>query len=175
MQYNCVVTGQVIGRIRTQRAGLSGVARSHLALLEAGIKNVGVDTRASLESKSVISMPIEKLATLGAAASSLIPALRTVTQTTTLTADGLYRLANADVGALKIAKNGNFWGAIRTADGSSKLAQLQAASGVTGTSTAVMPIDPATMMMAVALFSIEQKLGSIIEMEKQILSFLEIR
>jgi len=43
MQYNCVVTGQVIGRIRTQRAGLSGVARSHLALLEAGIKNVGVD------------------------------------------------------------------------------------------------------------------------------------
>ena len=30
------------------------------------------------------------------------------------------------------------------------------------------------MMMAVALFSIEQQLGNIAEMEKQILSFLEI-
>ena len=37
-----------------------------------------------------------------------------------------------------------------------------------------MPIDPATVMMAAALFSIEQKLGSIEEMERQILSFLEI-
>lgn len=36
-----------------------------------------------------------------------------------------------------------------------------------------MPIDPATMMMAVALFSIEQQLGQIAEMEKQIISFLE--
>jgi hypothetical protein len=38
----------------------------------------------------------------------------------------------------------------------------------------VMPIDPATMMMAVALFSIEQQLGNIAEMQKKILSFLEI-
>jgi len=37
-----------------------------------------------------------------------------------------------------------------------------------------MPIDPATLMMAVALFSIEQKLGSIAEMQKQIFSFLAI-
>lgn len=37
-----------------------------------------------------------------------------------------------------------------------------------------LPIDPATMMMAVALFSIEQQLGNIAEMEQQILSFLEI-
>lgn len=37
-----------------------------------------------------------------------------------------------------------------------------------------MPIDPATMMMAVALFVIEQKLKSIEEMQNQILSFLEI-
>lgn len=29
----------------------------------------------------------------------------------------------------------------------------------------IMPIDPATVMIAVALFSIEQKLGSIEEME----------
>ena len=32
---------------------------------------------------------------------------------------------------------------------------------------------PATMMMAVALYSIEQQISEVIEMEKQILSFLE--
>ena len=42
---------QYIGRIRTQRAisqevlsGLSGVARSHLAMIETGTKNANVDT-----------------------------------------------------------------------------------------------------------------------------------
>ena len=135
-----------------------------------------LDTRTSLDNKSVISMPIAQLATLGAGVSSLIPALRTVTQTTTINVDGLYRLANAGVGdALKVAKNGNFWAAFKTADGTSKFAQLQAAGNVSGSSTAVMPIDPATLMMAVALFAIEQQLGTIAEMEKQIISFLAIQ
>ena len=42
------------------------------------------------------------------------------------------------------------------------------------TSATTIPVDPATMMMAVALYSIEKKLGDIEEMQKQILSFLEI-
>ena len=134
-----------------------------------------LDTRASLENKTAMTMPIAQLATLGAGVASLLPAFRTVTQTTTVAADGLYRLANAGVGdVLKVAKNGNFWGAFKTADGASKFAQLQAAGTTTATSSAVMPIDPATLMMAVALFSIEQKLGSIAEMQEQILSFLAI-
>ena len=134
-----------------------------------------LDTRASLENKTAMTMPIAQLATLGAGVASLLPAFRTVTQTTTVAADGLYRLANAGVGdALKVAKNGNFWGAFKTADGASKFAQLQAAGTTTATSSAVMPIDPATLMMAVALFSIEQKLGSIAEMQQQIFSFLAI-
>ena len=105
----------------------------------------------------------------------LIPALHTVTQTTTVNAQGLYRLANAGVGdALKVARNGNFWGAFKCADGTSKFAQLQSAGPLTATSTATVPIDPATMLMAIALFSIEQKLDSIAEMQKQILTFLEV-
>ena len=88
---------------------------------------------------------------------------------------GLFRLANAGVGdTLKVAKNGNFWGAFKRSDGTSKFAQLQPAGPLTATSTATMPIDPATMLMAVALFSIEKKLDSIAEMQKQILTFLEI-
>lgn len=134
-----------------------------------------LDARTDISKKNTISMPIAQLATLGAGMSSLIPALRTVTQTTTVSTQGLYRLANAGVGdTLKVAKNSNFWGAFKTAEGTSKFAQLQAASPLSATNTAVMPIDPATMMMAIALFSIEQQLGNIAEMEKQILSFLEV-
>lgn len=134
-----------------------------------------LDARKEIANKKTLSVPIAELALLGTGVASLIPALRTVTQTTTFNTQGLYQLANVGVGdTLKIAKNGNFWGAFKTADGSSKFAQLQAAEPLSTTSTAVMPIDPATMMMAVALFAIEQQLKGIEEKQKQILSFLEI-
>lgn len=165
---------EIMKLYRTESSQLE-VLQSHDAELVEIADGILLDTRASLENKTAISMPIAQLATLGAGVSSLMPALRTVTQTTTISADGLYRLANAGIGdALKVAKNGNFWGAFKTADGASKFAQLQAAGGVTSTSTAVMPIDPATLMMAVALFAIEQKLGVIEDMQKQIISFLAI-
>ena len=134
-----------------------------------------LDTKTDIAKCTSLSMPIAQLSTLGAGVSSLIPALRTVTQTTTVSAQGLYQLANAGVGdVLKVAKNGNFWGAMKTAGGASKMAQLQAAGPITETTKAIAAINPATMMMAVALFSIEQELGNIAEMEKQIISFLEI-
>lgn len=133
-----------------------------------------METHAGLTEQNSISVPIGELASLGGAVSSLIPMLRTVTQNTTVGTSGLYKLANAAVGdTLKVAKNGNFWGAFKTAEGTSKFAQLVEAAPLSATTKTVMPINPATMMMAVALFSIEQQLGDIVEMEKQIISFLE--
>lgn len=137
--------------------------------------NVLLDVRTDISQSKSLSMPIAQLSTLGTGVASLLPAFRTVTQTSTVAGEGLFRLANAAVGdTLKVAKNGNFWGAFKTADGASKFAQLQAAGPLQATNSMVMPIDPATMMMAVALFSIEQQLGKIEEMQKKILSFLEI-
>lgn len=134
-----------------------------------------LDVRKEIANTNTLSVPIAELALLGTGVSSLLPALRTVTQTSTINTQGLYQLANTAVGdTLKVAKNGNFWGAFKTADGTSKFAQLQAAGPLTTSSTTVMPIDPATMMMAVALFSIEQQLKGIEEMQKNIMSFLEI-
>lgn len=134
-----------------------------------------LDTHTDITRTNTLSVPISQLAALGAGVASLVPALRTVTQTTTVSTQGLYQLANAAVGdTLKAAKNGNFWGALKTADGASKFAQLKAADPLSATNTTVLPFSPATMMMAVALFSIEQQLGNLAEMEKQILSFLEI-
>lgn len=138
-------------------------------------ESILLDTRSKLENKQYISLPLDQMATLGAGVASLLPAFRTVTQTTSMNVDGLYRIANMGVNdALKVAKNGNFWGAFKTADGTSKFAQLQAAGTAPVSTTTVMPIDPATIMMAAALYSIEQKLDNLAEMQKQILTFLEI-
>lgn len=138
-------------------------------------EDILLDTRTNISEVTAFNMPIAQLSTLGAAVASLLPALRTVTQTTTVNAQGLYQLANAGVGdVLKVAKNGNFWGAFKTAEGGSKFAQFKAAGPLSATNNTVMPIDPATIMMAVALFAIEQQLGSIAEIVKQIISFLEI-
>ena len=134
-----------------------------------------MEVRSDLLEKASFSIPIAQLATLGTGVSSLMPTLHTMTQTTTVNTQGLYRLANAGVGdTLKIARNGNFWGAFKRANGTSKFAQLQSAEPLTAASTTTLPINPATMLMAVALFSIEQKLDRIAEMQKQILTFLEI-
>lgn len=133
------------------------------------------ETRVDILTSQSVSMPIAQLVTLGAGVASLMPALRTVTQTTSISGQGLYRLANAGTkDVLKKAKNGNFWGAFKTAEGKSKFAQLQEADSLSATNTTIMPINPATMMMAVALFSIEQQLGNIEEMSRQILTYLEI-
>lgn len=134
-----------------------------------------LDARSTATGESKMSLPIAELSTLGAGVASLFPAFRTVTQTVTMDSDGLFRILNASDGALKVAKSGDFaWGALKGANGASKMAKLQAVDSVTGTSVATMPIDPATLMMAAALYSIEKQLGNIEEMEKQIISFLQI-
>ena len=133
------------------------------------------DARSFVFEKQTISVPIGELASLGGGVASLLPSLRTVTQTTTVHAQGLFRLVNAEAGdALKVAKNGNFWGAMKTAEGKSKFTQWQEAGPLSAESITKLPVNPAVMMTAVALFSIEQKLGDIEALQQEILSFLEI-
>lgn len=124
--------------------------------------------------KSLI-MPLAELTTLGAGVSSLLPMFNTITQTTQISTGGLYQLANQGVGdVLKIAKDGNFWGAFNTADGGSKFVKLKGADSVSATSTVALKANPAMMMMAVALFVIEKEVEGIKNMQKEILSFLQI-
>lgn len=129
------------------------------------------DTKADISDKKSVSMPITQLAALGAGVASLLPTFRTVTQAMDINASGLYRIINGGVNpALKTDKFGNNWGIFKT----SKFAKFQKVGPISANTTSVMPIDPMTIMMAVALFSIEQKLDSIAETGRQILSFLEI-
>lgn len=134
-----------------------------------------MDARASINCNKALSVPIAELSTLGAGVSSLIPAFNTVTQTMSITTDGLFRVANAAAGdTLKIAKNGNAWGAMKTAAGGSKMVQLAEAGPLSATTQTVAAFNPATMMMAAALYSIEKDLAEISETQKKILTFLEV-
>ena len=133
-----------------------------------------LSTRRDIEEKKTISMPIVEMATLGAGVASLLPAFRTVTQTMTVNTEGLYRVANMTPGgALKLAKDGTSWGSIKTAEGASKMAKLQEVGPLTADSTSIMAVNPATMMMAVALYSIEKDLGQIKESIDKIFDALE--
>ena len=122
--------------IETQPGGDTG------ALLDI-TQSLLADARTALNSSGVLSVPIAELSTLGAGVSSLIPALNTVTQTTSIEADGLYTIANAGVGdVLKAAKNGNFWASLKTADGASKMVQLQEAGAITATTQTAAAFNP---------------------------------
>ncbi|MGN1042561.1 MAG: hypothetical protein ACI4SK_03650 [Christensenellales bacterium] len=131
------------------------------------------DTRKTISEQTTFSLPFSQISTLGAGVASILPTFRAVIQTTKINTTGLYKVVNESLGTLKVAKNGNFWGAIKCADGTSKMAQLQSVGNLSSTTNTLMPINPATLMMAVALFSIEKKLESIEIVQKQILAFLE--
>ena len=136
-----------------------------------------LDTKASLVNKKTMSMPIAELMTLGAGVASLVPSLNTVTRTVALDNQGLYRLANAGKSdVLKAAKDGTYWPSYKPQKGvsKSKLAKLQQVDQVTFTEKATSLPNPATMMMAVALYKIEKELGQIEKTQRDILRFLEI-
>lgn len=133
------------------------------------------DARKSINLKNTLSLPIEELSMLGASISSLVPAFNTITQTTPLPTDGLYKIANAALGdTLKMAKNGNTWGAMKTIKGKSKMVQLKEVGSLTATTKTSLPIDPATIIVAMMLYSIEKDIKEISETQKKILSFLEV-
>lgn len=81
-----------------------------------------------------------------------------MTQTITFNTEGLYRLANQSAGdVLKDAKEGTEWEDFKPAEGKAKMLKLTEAGELIAESKAVMAINPATMMRAVALFSIEKQ------------------
>ena len=133
-----------------------------------------VNTHIDFTEDNSISIPFDRFAILGGTVASVLPSFRTITETTNVNTSVLYRLANQSTGdILKQAKDGNYWGAFKRSNGTSKFAKLAETGPVSETTSTVIPIDPATMMMAAALYSIEKRLDEIMEMEKQILNFLE--
>lgn len=132
------------------------------------------DVRTELPYGRKMSVPIAQLSTLGTGVASLLPMFRTVSQSAEINTANLYRWVNEGAGnALKVAKNGNQWGAYKTAAGTSKMAQFQSAGPLSVTGTTTLPVNIVAIVMAVALYSLEKQLSNIAETQKEILSFLE--
>lgn len=128
----------------------------------------------TLTAPTTRTVPIASLTALGAGVSSMVPELNQVTSSTTVNMKGLYQCVNQGAGdALKKAKDGTSWGAVRKTDGSSVMGKFKEVSGVTTTSEMKLPVNPSTMLMAASLCAIEAQLGEIKETQQQIFSFLE--
>ncbi|WP_025730841.1 hypothetical protein [Atopobacter phocae] len=132
-------------------------------------------TRQDIEKKQNMSIPIAELASFGSTIAEFVPQFRTMTNSTTKNSPKkLYEVVNqADEYFLQKGKDGNYWGSLRGPKGEKVFAKWREVSPNV-TSTTVMPINPATFLMAAAIFSLDKKMDKMIEIEEKILSFLEI-
>ena len=136
------------------------IANSETMLAEVQIDISSLDT---------FKIPIEQLGLLGAGVASMLPSLRTISQATD---DKLFRWVNSEnaKGTLKLNKKDNFFGgAFVDNNGTSRYAKFESVEP----QSLIMPINPLMFAMAAALMSIEHKLDTIIETQKEILSFLQ--
>lgn len=127
-----------------------------------------------IKEKELFSIPLEELSTLGPGAASLLSQIQTLADTKRLGNGKLYRVANLENGAvLKQAKDGTFWGAMKTKTKASKMARFEEVSPLSSAGAASGLISPTTIMMTAAFYSIEKKMDKIAETSDQIFSFLE--
>ena len=128
------------------------------------------DVRKESLSNNIYSLSLSKLSEISPITVSTANNIKTIMEQNSKTSGNLYRITNLGKNdSLKAMRDGKtFWGSIKKSDGSSTMAKLKEVN-----SNNVMALDPTVMMMSVALAGIEQELGEIKELSKQIFSFLE--
>lgn len=121
-------------------------------------------------SNNTYSLSLSKLSEISPITVSTANNIKTIMEQNPKTSGNLYRITNLGKNdSLKAMRDGKtFWGSIKKSDGSSTMAKLKEVNP-----NNVMALDPTLMMMSVALAGIEQELGEIKELSKQIFSFLE--
>lgn len=128
------------------------------------------DVRKESLSNNIYSLSLSKLSEISPITVSTANNIKTIMEQNSKTSGNLYRITNLGKNdSLKAMRDGKtFWGSIKKSDGSSTMAKLKEVNP-----NNVMALDPTVMMMSVALAGIEQELGEIKELSKQIFSFLE--
>lgn len=128
------------------------------------------DVRKENLNNNCYSLSISKLETISPLAISFADNIKTIINQNPNSSEKLYRITNLGKNdSLKAMRDGKtFWGAIRKNDGSSTIAQLKEVN-----SKVPVTINPAMIMMTMALAGIEAELGEIKELNKKILLFLE--
>ena len=138
---------------------------SKLTSDQSSIERAIAERGNSIRLDQCLKVPFRDIAALGTSFAQMIPSLRTIT-----TNGVSYIPVNMGAGdVLKKAKGGLHWGSYKNIDGKSILAKWKQVDST----QAIMPINPATIMMAAMLANIEKKLDDIRDTQKKILSFLE--
>ena len=129
------------------------------------------DVRKENLSNNCYSLSISKLSEISPITISIANNIKTIMNQNPKATEKLDRITNLGKNdSLKAMRDGKtFWEAIKRSDKSSTMAKLQEVN-----SKGVMMFDPTLMMMSVALAGIEAELGEIKELNKKILSFLEM-
>lgn len=128
-----------------------------------------------LAKKTSLGIPLAELAVGGAAFASLFDVFRTVTQTIDIPMDGLYKFTSRGYGGgpTPLHDGSGFISSI-VHEGKGVVGQgaFVPAEGLTMSVTTTMPIDPATLAIAIALAEVNQKLDAIQATQEEVLEFL---
>ncbi len=119
-----------------------------------------------------VCLPIEKLSSLGEFVRKAFISFGLNSEIPVSKGETLFRTINVDpADVLKKAKDGSYWGAIRKADGTSKMAKFAEISHFSVKKA--VTVNPALALMAATLRTLEKKLDKITKLSEQIVSFLE--
>lgn len=166
---------RITGRKKRQSDEETGIqATENRSVVDQNqIEKAIAERASSIRLEDCLKVSFSEILALGAGFSELLPAFRTITQTATISGIG-YIPINMGVGdTLKTAAKNVFYGAHVTPSGESIMTKWVKAGTQTVTTSGVMPINPATLMMAAMLVSVNKKLDGIQETQANILSFLE--
>ena len=154
---------------------LTNTIKSQAIIDPNNIENAIAEKMRDVRLEDCTKIPLASVAALGAGFAQMIPSLRTVAQTITVDGMGYIPINNLAGETLKSFSKNNpeiYAGAFKRG-GKSVMAQMVKVNPQTITTSTVMPIDPATIMMAAMLAGIEKKLDKLQETQESILSFLE--
>lgn len=132
------------------------------------------ETNIDMNDINAVKIPIASLAALGGGIFSLLPSLRRISTVLEYENEGLYRciFPNGIKGQLAV-KDGMNLGTIINEKGIAVQARWQKVAPQTVSTSTAVPFNPAMLMMGAALISIDKKMDSLIETERQVLSFLQ--
>lgn len=123
-------------------------------------------------------IPMSDISGLGSIFAEMIPGLRTVTKTTTINAQGLYRCTFPSGIAGRLAEFNDGSGSLGTIINSNGIvgqARWNPAGTVSATQSFTVPVSPASIFMAVAMIQINHKLDKIQKLGEDILNYQKER
>lgn len=136
--------------------------------------SVLTDVSEALSKAEAVGLPIAGLGTLGGSIASILPTLRKVSDTVGQGSDVICRcIFSEEVSRTPAGNKGAKTDTPAKKAGAAESAKRVKEKAKTVDLSSFASVNPATLMMAAALMAIDQKLDDVIDMEKQILSFLE--